>query len=91
MANVLISLQNFGQKFSDKERVISRSITMKQDQRVRVTNEQCYFNLRLLPRNSSENNLAMDNKFSTIFTSAHEVRVFLVSAKLKFSIACFGV
>jgi hypothetical protein len=33
----------------------------------------------------------MDNKFSTVFTSAHAVRVFLVSAKLKFSIACFGV
>jgi hypothetical protein len=38
-----------------------------------------------------KNNLEMDNKFSTVFTSAHEVRVFLVSTKLKFSIAWFGV
>jgi len=38
-----------------------------------------------------KNNLAMDNTFSTVFTSAHWVGVFLVSAKLKFSIAWFGV
>ena len=38
-----------------------------------------------------KNNLAMDNKYSTVFTLAHEVRVFLISAKVKFSIAWFGV
>jgi hypothetical protein len=52
MANVLISLQNFGQKLSEKERIIGTTITMKQDQRVRATNEQCYFNLIPLSRNS---------------------------------------
>jgi hypothetical protein len=52
MANVPISLRIFGQKRSDKERVINRSITMKKDQRVRATNEIRYFNLRSFSRNS---------------------------------------
>jgi len=38
-----------------------------------------------------KNNFTMENKFSTVFTLANEVRFFLVSAKLKFSIAWFGV